>query len=486
MNEQASTSNESDAPNSPTTHSKALPPLPWKNKSFLSFLTTQALGAFNDNVFKQLVLLLGVGFSVANVEYQALVQFLFALPFLLFSGLAGDLADRYSKARIMLICKIMEIVIALLGTWAFLLMYSSHKPLGGIPFCGIPMHLIFLAAVAFLLGTQSAFFGPPKYGGLPELVRPQDLAPATGMTQMTTFLAIIFGVALAGFLADILMQRMYLAGLLTVGIALAGTITALGIARNPATDPQRRISAKSLYSIIPTLYHILQKDRLLMLIMLIYSWFWFVGGVALTSINSLGKLQLGLNNFETSLMVATTSLGIAVGSVTVGWLSQGKVRLGLIMPALLVLILCLAGVSMLPVYNPTDTDILLFNKLKNSPEMLQSANIIPYASLACRSLAFGLFFLIGVASGFFSVPLLAFIQARPEDSEKGRVFAAVNWLNWVFILTSAIAYGMGMKVLDSQANQLMALLAAITAAIGFLLLPAISKQIKHNKPEFVY
>ena len=125
-----------------------LPPLPFKNKSFLNFLGTQALGAFNDNVFKQLVLLLGIGYYVGNAEYQAIVQFLFALPFLLFSGLAGDIADRYSKGKLMVLCKVAEIIIALLGVGAFLMIGSAVTDTQQAP-----VYLLLLAVVAFLLGT---------------------------------------------------------------------------------------------------------------------------------------------------------------------------------------------------------------------------------------------------------------------------------------------------------------------------------------------
>lgn len=102
------------------TNTSQPPPLPFKNKSFLFFLATQGLGAFNDNVFKQLVLLLGVGYVIVGVEYQTIVQFLFAVPFLLFSGLAGDITDRYSKGRLVIGCKIAEVLIALAGVGAFL------------------------------------------------------------------------------------------------------------------------------------------------------------------------------------------------------------------------------------------------------------------------------------------------------------------------------------------------------------------------------
>ena len=458
-----------------------LPPLPVKNRSFLCFLGTQGLGAFNDNVFKQLVLLLGIGYLMAGVEYQAVVQFLFALPFLLFSGLAGDISDRLSKGRLMVMCKLAEIIIALLGVSVFLLMSTAPADSGDTQ-----VYLWLLAAVVFLLGTQSAFFGPPKYGGIPELVRPGDLTAATGMTQMTTFLAIIFGVALAGLLADLFADRLYLAGLVTVSIAVLGTLASLGIARNPPSDPQRRITARSFTSNLRTLAGIWRSDGLMMRIMVIYSWFWFLGGVTLTAVNAYGRLQLGLSNFATSLLVATTSLGIACGSMLVARLSHGKVRVQLVVPALVVLTVCLCVFALLPVYHPTAEDIERFNQLKQSPELLESAHIIPLAAHATRASAYMLCFLLGIASGFYSIPLLTFIQARPAASEKGRVFAAVNWLNWVFILTAALTYGAGMSLLANRANLLLAALGVLTLFMGSVLLPGIFRRLRQQRPTFVY
>ncbi len=459
-----------------------LPSLPFKNKSFLFFLATQGLGAFNDNVFKQLVLLLGVGYVVAGVEYQAVVQFLFAVPFLLFSGLAGDIADRFSKGRLMTACKIAEILIALAGVGAFLA--AAHNVANSTE---APLYLWLLALVAFLLGTQSAFFGPPKYGGLPELVREEDLAPATGLTQMTTFLAIIFGVAIAGILADMFADRLYLAGLITVTIAVLGTLASLGIARRPATAPKRRISLKSFASVVPTLVDIVRHDALMLRIMLVYSWFWFVGGLALTAINAYGRLQLGLNNFETSLMVAMTSIGIAVGSAVVGRLSKEKVRIGLIIPGLVLLITCLIAFFLIPVYAPTTAELELLNQLKNASQQVQdSTHIIPSASSSVRTISYIVLFFLGAASGFFSVPLLTFIQARPGADQKGKVFAAVNWLNWIFIVASAIAYGVGISVAENQANLLLGTLGLATLFVALLLLPSIFRLIREEKPSFVF
>ncbi len=447
--------------------------LPFKNQSFQFFLATQALGAFNDNIFKQLVLLLGVGYVMLGIEYQAVVQFLFAAPFLVFSGIAGDLSDRFSKGGMMTGCKIAEIVIVLAGVGAFLFVGPGTPGSAEAPF-----YLWLLAIVCFALGAQSAFFGPPKYGGIPELVNDGDLAPATGITQMTTFLAIIFGVALAGLLADLFADRIYLAGWITVSIAVLGTLTSYGITRHPAAAPARRITFASMTSVIPTLIDIVRKDALMVRVMVAYSWFWFVGGVALTAINAFGRLQLGLNNFETSLMVAMTSIGIAAGSVVVGKLSRGKVRLGLIIPGLVLLVSSLISVYFIPVHAPGSSEIELLNQLKNAPEAVQNAaQIIPKASPAVQYASYLILFLLGSAAGFFSVPLLAFIQARPPRSEKGKVFAAVNWLNWIFIVGAAIVYGIGISLVNYRANVLLVQLGIVTGLLGLWILPGIFRRI---------
>ena len=140
----------------------------------------------------------------------------------------------------------------------------------------------------------------------------------------------------------------------------------------------------------------------------------------------------------------------------------------------------------MPVHQPTASDIELFNQLKNTPELLESSRVIPEAPLFTLVLAYVLFFLLGAASGFYSVPLLAFIQARPPASEKGRVFAAVNWLNWVFILASAMTYGAGMMLLSNQANLLMAVLGGATLLVGIVFLPGIFRLIQHERPDIVY
>lgn len=442
-------------------------PLPYQNRSFLSFLGTQALGAFNDNVFKQLVLLLCIGHLAFGVDFQALVQLLFALPFLLFSGIAGDLSDRVSKGRLMVLCKVGEVLVMLAALLVFVL-GSRHDPAAGTP----PM-LWLLAIVTFLMGTQSAFFGPPKYGGIPELVRASDLPLATGLTQMTTFFAIIFGVGLSGLLADLYGRHLMVPGCIVVGIAVIGTLTSLGIERRPAAEPGRRVTWRSFGSMLPTLRNAARSDRLLFLVMLLYSYFWLVGGVSLPAINVLGRLQLGMTNLETSLLVSSLSVGIAVGSVAVGKLSRGKVRLALAYPGLLAMILLLLVLALLPAHAPTLEEVERFRMAQQTE--VDTGSIIPPAAAAVKAIAFGLTLLIGIAAGFLSVPLLAFIQERPDAASKGQVFAAVNWLNWVFIMASAGLYHAGISFAERQAHHLFAYLGIVSLGVGLLLVPAIRR-----------
>jgi hypothetical protein len=335
------------------------------------------------------------------------------------------------------------------------------------------------------MGTQSTFFAPAKYGGLPQLVREEDLAPATGLTQMTTFLAIIFGVGLAGILVDVFADSIYVGGLIAIGIALLGTFASRGISRHPAADPNRRIGIGSFTSVLPNLADIVRSDPLMFRIMLAYSWFWFVGGITLTSINALGRLQLGLNNFETSLMVAVTSIGIAAGSMLVGKLSRGKVRLGLSIPGAILLIICLASFYLVPLYSPSPAEIELVKQLNELSSDAGGTQVIPRALPSTRYACLIILFLLGTASGFYSVPLLTFIQARPSGNRKGQAFAAVNWLNWIFIVGSAAAYGFGITLVGFRANLLLASLGPLTLLVAGLLVPGIVHRLRKEKPVFV-
>lgn len=443
------------------------PPPLRKNRSFRAFLSTQALGAFNDNLFKQVVLLLSVGHLALGTDFQSVVQFAFALPFLLLSGLAGDLSDRHSKGRLMVWCKVGEVAVMAAGSLVFALAAGTAAPGGGPP-----PYLWALAGVTFFMGAQSAFFGPPKYGGLPELVQRGDLAPATGWTQMTTFLAIILGTAAAGWLVDRCGPALWVPGLCALGIAVAGTLTARGIEQRPPADPTRRVRLASVVAMLPVLAQIARRDRTLWNVLLGYSWFWLLGGVCLLAANAYGRLQLGLGNLGTSLLLGALSVGIGLGSALVGRRLRGKVGLRPVVGGAVALVLLLGALGLVPVHSPSAEDLALLARHEADPAADAGALPgIPRAGVGTLGAAFVLFFLLGGAAGFYSVPLLATIQARPAAADKGRAFAAANWLNWAFILLGSVVYGTGMRWLEHRAHHLLLGMGVLTALVSLWVLP---------------
>lgn len=450
--------------------SSASEPVLRKNKSFANFIITESLGAFNDNVFRQVVLLLAAGHLVMGIDFQTVVQLLFALPFLLLSGLAGEIADRYSKGWLMVVCKVGEIVVMLAGLVVFLIFarVSDDQTL----------MLILLAVVAFFMGAQSTFFGPPKYAGLPEFIRKDELQMATGITQMTTFLAIVVGFSTAGILVDLFSDKLWIAGLVAVAIAVAGTLSSLGIKRCPASDPGRQLSVRSMWNMLPILNQIRKNDRVLFDVFIVYSWFWLVGSVALTAINNYGLFHLGMSNFGTSWMVALVSVGIAIGSMLVGKLSGTRIWMGAIGPGLIGMVICMGLVAFIPVYQPTVADIEAATASGNG-------EVIPLAPLGIRLIAFVIFTLMGVSVGFFTVPLMTFVQRRPKPEDRGSVFAAFNWFSWLFIVAASVIYGLGMTLTGYQAHYLLGVMGVLTAVVGWFYVNKIVKGLRQDVPEYI-
>lgn len=384
---------------------ESLPPL-YDDRSFWGMVTTQFLGAFNDNLFKQLMLLLAL--NVARQDRQWEAMFVFSAPFVIFSGYAGYLADRYSKRLIIVLAKVAEIVVMLLGLGAFLLF--AHWGFWG------------LFTVLFLMGTHSAFFGPSKYGILPEMLRPRDLPRANGIILMTTFLAIIFGTVLAGFLCDLALEegqpleasahRLWVASVVCTGIAVAGTLTSLLVRRVSAAMPDLRFTWSAL-TITPDNRAMLLGDRPLLGAVFASSVFWLVSGVAFPAVNSLGELQLGLTKTLTSMLVGCTGIGIALGSVLAGRLSHGTADFRLMR---------VGGWGMVAT--------LLILSLPGP----QHGHLLGFWGALIALIVLGMF------AGMYAIPLQVFMQSRPPEGRKGRMIAVMNQMNFVAILLSALVY----------------------------------------------
>jgi acyl-[acyl-carrier-protein]-phospholipid O-acyltransferase/long-chain-fatty-acid--[acyl-carrier-protein] ligase len=284
------------------------------------FLWTQFLGAFNDNVFKIVVSLMAVHLAAgsASGRYLSLTGLVFILPFLLFSGYAGRLADLYSKRTVLIVTKSLEIVTALLALAVFVIGRTETTP----TVLGLAL------AVLFLFALQSTFFSPAKYGILPEMLPDRDLSRANGVLEMSTFVAIVTGTALGTSLLDVWSDRLWLVGLALVAIAVTGTAASFGIPRVAAAAPRARVGLNPWSEIRLGLARLL-RDRVLWLTVVGISYFWFLGALFQLTAVLFGAQVLKLGDQWIGLLTAFAAVGIGVGSLVAGRLSGDKVELGL-------------------------------------------------------------------------------------------------------------------------------------------------------------
>ncbi|MBT4867027.1 MAG: MFS transporter [Planctomycetaceae bacterium] len=414
-----------------------LPPLS-RDHGFWGMTATQFLGAFNDNLFKQLILLLCVDFAMQNGDQQGIAQGLFALPFVLFSGFGGYLSDRLSKRTIIVLCKVAEIAVMLAGFVALLT--------GGLwP----------LFAVLFFMGTQSAFFGPSKYGILPEMIRERDLPTGNGMIQMTTFLAIIFGTAAAGYGKELFADGLWIITGICVVIAIVGTLTSLLVRRTPVAQPTLEFEFSSL-AINTATRKLLWRDGPLRGVLLISSLFWFIGGLVLPAVNALGKSEMHLKDARTSLMATCMGIGIAIGCVSAGKLSKKRLRFEFVTIGAWGMAASLAAITLLGTLlappNSDEPQPTVAAASTSDRETIDGSSIAvaspPPESigqlLIPRTTQETLMRLtltgLGLFAGLFVVPLQVFMQARPPEDQKGRMIGAMNLVNWIGILLAAGFY----------------------------------------------
>jgi len=381
----------------------------WRDRSFWGLTVTQFLGAFNDNLYKQMLLLLFVAVPVAGevgkdggpvtIDRQPWALLCFSLPFILFSGYAGYLSDRFSKRSVIVLSKVAEIGVMLLGLLGFILVsrFGTTTPV-----------FVLLCVVIGLMGTQSAFFGPGKYGSLPELLPARHLPIANGMVLMSTFVAIILGAALAGILFGRFEQHLWLPGLVCVVIAVAGTASSLAIRSMPPSSPHLKFNYEML-GVPRDIRLLLRQDRPLRQALMVSTIFWLTAALVQPAVNALGERQLNVGKELTSWLVAIISLGIAGGSLLAGFLGRGE-RRGLVQKGGAIGMFVALGLMCLPGG--------------------AQGQLLGYAGSMAVLVALGGF------TGMFAVPLQVFLQSRPPDGLKGRMIATQNLLNWIGIFVS--------------------------------------------------
>jgi acyl-[acyl-carrier-protein]-phospholipid O-acyltransferase / long-chain-fatty-acid--[acyl-carrier-protein] ligase len=356
---------------------------------FEGFLWAQFLGAFNDNVYKMIVSFTAVRVaedSSTRGLYLAIAGAAFILPFILFSGYAGQLADRYSKTRVLQITKSLEIVTMILGMAALL---------------AGSMNLLF--AVLFLLGTQATFFSPAKYGILPEAVGEARISRANGLLELTTFVAIVVGTTFGSALYEHWKNTPLTMGSVMLGIAVVGTLASLHIPRVP---PARRRGpfAWNPFGEIMATTRMLRERRSLALTMVGISWFWFTGALFQLALVLEGAEILHVSETRAGLLFTALALGIGIGSVVAGRISGDHVELGLV-PA---------------------------------GAILMGAFTILVAATTSYAVALGALVAVGFGGGFVAVPLNAFLQEKPAADEKGRMLAVNNIMNSVAMMLAYV------------------------------------------------
>ena len=375
-----------------------------RQKRFLPFFVTQFLGAFNDNIFKNTLLIL-IAFHFANANtLNNLAAALFILPFFLFASIAGQIADKYEKSMLMRRVKIFEIVVMLFAVLAHLL-----------------GNIYILLFVLFLMGTQSAFFGPAKFAIIPQHLDEHELVRGNGLVEMGTFLAILFGTLLSGplMMANNYAQAISIA---VVTLAVLGWLSSRYIPVAPAADPELKISFNIIKQTANTLA-IARKDSRIFFAIISISWFWCLGSVYLTQFPSYSKNFLGGDEMVVSILLAMFAIGISIGSILAGFLSRGG-------PGLFLIPVGTIGLTIFGV------DLFFANHQAYTGELMSISEFIKSWS-NLRVLADLL--LIGVFAGFYVVPLQAFIQHESEARTRSRLIAANNILNAIFMVLGAAA-----------------------------------------------
>jgi MFS family permease len=380
-------------------------------RRFLPLFSTQFLGAFNDSLFKQAVVLFVTYQLYSNpakeFQFSAIAQALFILPFFLFSALSGQLADDHDKARLIRIIKFAEIFIMFAGG-------------AGIVLANIPLML----AAVFAMGVHSTFFGPIKYAILPQHLNKDEVLGGTGLVEAGTYIAILLGTILAGVLAP----RPQSAAVAVIAFAFLGYLAGRQVPPAPAATERLPITwhiVKASVELVSATMHI----RRLFLAILAISFFWTIGAVLIIIFPPLVKNVLGADEQVASMFIAIFSIGIAIGSVAINRMLKSQVSARFAPPSVIAM-----GIFVL---------LLHFVSLtwgKHSEELTTLGNFLfnpmAWPLILC---------LLGVAitGGMFVVPLYAFLTTTVPKTETARTVAANNIVNsGAMVIGALIAYAL--------------------------------------------
>jgi len=408
------------------------------SRSFLGLLVTQFLGAVNDNMFRWLVVPIGKTMVTAEHAAIALSAGLacFVLPYLLLAAPAGYLADRFSKRSVIIGCKVGELVIMILGVAAILVG---------------DLYLMF--AVVALMGSQSALFGPSKFGSIPEIVRPERISAANGLVGMTTVLAIVVGTIGGALLytcttltapdGQLLMpagrHHWWISAAALVSIALLGLLASLQIAPLRSANPARTFPFNAPRQTIRDLA-LLGSSRPLLRAALGCVVFWSLAALAQMNVDLFAITELEVTQIHVGVLLAVLAIGVGVGSVLAGVWSAGRVELGIVS-------LGSGGIA---------ASAML---LSTVPQAAGSPHSPAYF-WSCLWL-----FMLGASAGLYDIPIQAFLQYRSPNESRGAILAATNFLTFSGMLLASGLFWLWRDVLKLSPREIFLLLGIATVPV---------------------
>jgi 1-acyl-sn-glycerol-3-phosphate acyltransferase len=413
-----------------------------RQRRFLPFFGAQAFGAFNDNIYKNVLVIVATyhAASYTQLDPELLTNMaggLFILPYVLFSGIAGQLADRFDKALVLKVVKAAEIVIMTIAALGF----AAHS-------------IEVLLSALFLMGVHSTFFAPAKYGLLPEVLQETELVGGNALVEMGTFLAILLGTLAAGLLAAEGSNGAIATAL--IGVAAIGFTVSLAIPALRPAAPDLRIDWRPWTSTWDNI-RAARESRAVFQSILGISWFWFYGALVLAQLPLFAKNVLGGSEQIVTLLLVLFSAGIGVGSLLCERLSGRKVEIGLVP---------FGSIGL------TAFAVDLYFAVPDAPPGigLSAAQFIALPGSWRVLIDLGL---IGVFGGFFIVPLYALVQQRARREVMSRIIGANNILNAVFMVVAAalgaIALNAGLSIVELLL--LTGILNAFVAAYIYRLVP---------------
>lgn len=413
------------------------------HRRFAPFFWTQALAAFNDSAFRNAMVMLAafqMGLSDHDVSlYTNLAPALFILPFFLFSATAGQLAEKFEKARIIRYVKLFEIAAMVMAAYGFI----GH-------------HLMLLLIVLFMMGVHSTVFGPIKYAILPQALTTSELVGGNGLVEMGTQMAILIGMVAGNALMLIAGVGPHLSAALTIGIAVIGYVIARFIPPAPATAPDLPFNWNPFTETAQVL-RITHADRAIFNAVLGISWFWFFGTVLVAQLPLYTRDSLGGDGSVNTLVLTLFSIGTGVGALMCEKMSGRRVEIGLVP----------LGAFGLTVFG---IDLFLARPGAAAEKGLDWLAFL-HAAGSWRIVMD--LTLIGVFAGFYVVPLFAFVQSRAPRDKLSRVIAGNNILNALLIVVAS-CFGLTLDMLGFHAPQIFlvaALLNVVVAAYIFTLVP---------------